>query len=54
VICTVIARQAMLKSVRWGGFGTFIRKVHCVNALATLTSIVACGPSKMSDVKSIA
>ena len=52
--CTVIARHAMLKSVRYGGFRVFILNVHWLHALATATSIVSCGPSMMSAAKSTA
>ena len=33
--CTVIARHAMLNSVRYSGFRAFIRNVHWLHALAT-------------------
>ena len=44
----------MLKSVRYAGLRTCMRNVHWLHALATPTSIVSCGPSRMSAVKSIA
>ncbi len=51
---TVMARHAMLNSVRCSGFFVFIRNVHWLHALATATNIVSWGPSRSSDVKSIA
>ena len=44
----------MLKSVRWGGFRSFIRNVHCAQALAIAISIAAPGPSRSNAVKSTA
>ena len=44
----------MLKSVRCGGFRSFIRKLHCAQALAIAISIAAPGPSRSNAVKSTA
>ena len=44
----------MLKSVRWSGLRSLIRKVHWLNALTAATIIVSFGPSRSSDAKSTA
>src|SRR5688572_5755734 len=44
----------MLKSVRYIGFGSLMRNVHWLYALAAATNIVSCGPSSSSDAKSTA
>src|SRR5687768_18136300 len=49
-----MASDAMLKSARCGGLCPFIPKVHWLHALATATSIVSCGPSRISAAKSTA
>src|SRR6185436_10551014 len=51
---TVMIRQPMLKSVRYSGLRSLIRKVHWLHALAAATSIVSFGPSSSSDAKSTA
>src|SRR5687767_15802872 len=44
----------MLKSVRCVGFGSLMRNVHWLYALAAATSMVSCGPRRSSDAKSTA
>ena len=49
-----MARLAMLNNVRYAGFLVFILNVHWLQALATATSMVSCGPSRRSAAKSTA
>src|SRR5690349_18894259 len=52
--CTVTTRHPMLKSVRYAGLRSLIRKEHWLHALAAATIIVSFAPSSSSDAKSTA
>ena len=50
----MIASAAMLKTVRYSGYGCLTLNVHCVQTPATATSTAARGPSSSSAIRSAA